>query len=240
MTRPSSPTTTMGTRNSSSNSSSTGLWEHRFHLISEAIGADYRAGVNRVADASHSVDPFHVLVSTVISLRTRDEVTFPASARLLARAGSAQEMALLPPEEIASLIYPAGFYRNKATNLSRIANILVDTAGGTVPNTLEGLIALPGVGRKTANLVLGIGFGIPAICVDIHVHRIPNRLGWIATKTAEQSEFALMEIVPEQFWIPMNQWLVGFGQKICTPRSPWCSRCPLEDVCPKIGVDHHR
>lgn len=142
--------------------------------------------------------------------------------------------------EIADLIYPAGFYRNKARQIHEIAVRLIEEFGGAVPSTLEELITLPGVGRKTANLVLGIAFDIPAICVDIHVHRITNRLGWIATSTPEQSEYALMEILPESFWIPINEWLVGFGQQICTPQSPRCSMCPLSEHCPRVGVTRSR
>jgi endonuclease-3 len=196
--------------------------------------------VNRIAASTTAADPFRILISTIISLRTRDEVTFAASDRLLARAATPAEMAQLDTEEIARLIYPAGFYRNKARQISEICVILTDQYAGVVPATREELTAFPGVGRKTANLVLGLGFGVPAICVDIHVHRIPNRLGWISTTTPEQSESALMEIVPPRFWIPMNQWLVGFGQRVCTPRGPRCSVCPFSHECPKIGVSSTR
>ena len=215
-------------------------WERRLGAIAEAVGTDFAASVNRIADATARPDPFRVLVSTLISLRTRDEVTFAASDRLLSRAPTAADLAALPEQTIAELIYPAGFYRTKAGNLRRIAATLDNNRGGAVPDTLEELTALPGVGRKTANLVLGLGFGIPAICVDVHVHRIPNRLGWIATRTPEQSESALMEVLPREYWIPINQLLVGFGQKMCTPQSPWCSRCPLAGECPRVGVTRSR
>lgn len=215
-------------------------WDVRFRLIAEAIGRDYRASVNRIAEGRDRPDPFEVLVSTIISLRTRDEVTFAASERLLRRAPDPSALHELPEEEIEGLIYPAGFYRTKARNLRAIATILIDRFDGAVPDTLESLTSLPGVGRKTANLVLGLGFGIPAICVDIHVHRIPNRLGWIETATPAASEFALMEILPERLWIPVNELLVGFGQKLCTPQSPWCSRCPLSTECRQVGVVRKR
>ena len=215
-------------------------WRSLFTRISAAIGSDYGASVNRIAESTSSHTPFRVLVSTLISLRTRDEVTFTASERLLAEASTPEALGALPRERIETLIYPAGFYRNKAKNLLSIAAILQETYGGRVPDTLEELLSLPGVGRKTANLVLGVGFGIPAICVDTHVHRIPNRLGLIATDTPEESERALMTILPKQYWIPINELLVGFGQQVCTPQSPWCSRCPLAAECPRIGVTRTR
>jgi endonuclease-3 len=146
----------------------------------------------------------------------------------------------MEPERIAELIYPAGFYRTKARNLRAIAEILVGEHGGSVPANREELIALPGVGRKTANLVLGIGHGIPAICVDIHVHRIPNRLGLISTRTPEQTELTLEALLPREYWIPVNSLLVRFGQQVCTPVSPWCSRCPLSDECARVGVTRSR
>ena len=215
-------------------------WKRLFTRISDAIGSDYSASVNRIVENTSSHTPFRVLVSTLISLRTRDEVTFEASERLLSEATTPQELMALPQERIETLIYPAGFYRNKAKTLRAIASILQETYDGGVPDTLDGLLALPGVGRKTANLVLGLGFGIPAICVDTHVHRIPNRLGLIVTKTPEESERALTAILPQHYWIPINEWLVGFGQQVCTPQSPWCSRCPLADECPRAGVTRTR
>jgi endonuclease-3 len=215
-------------------------WDVRFRLIADAIGRDYRASVNRIADGKDRPDPFEILVSTIISLRTRDEVTFASSERLLHRAPDPATLRELSEDEIGELIYPAGFYRTKARNLRAIAAILLEECGGSVPDTLDGLTALPGVGRKTANLVLGLGFGIPAICVDIHVHRIPNRLGWIETSSPTASEFALMELLPRRLWIPVNELLVGFGQTICTPQSPWCSRCPLRDECRQVGITRQR
>jgi len=215
-------------------------WEEFFHRVTETIGTDYSASINRIAAETSRPDPFRVLVGTVISLRTRDEVTFAASERLFQRADTPARILDLSPDEIADLIYPAGFYRNKSKQIHRIARILTDNHNGRVPATIGELTALPGVGRKTANLVLGVGFGIPAICVDIHVHRIPNRLGWIHTATPEQSETALMAIVPRDFWIPMNEWLVGFGQQVCTPQSPHCSVCPVSEGCPRVGVARSR
>ena len=184
--------------------------------------------------------PFHVLVACVISLRTKDAVTAEASARLFALADTPAELASLPEADIAHAIYPAGFYNNKAAQLRTMAEIIVEEHGGDVPDREDALLALPGVGRKTANLVLGIGHGVPAICVDTHVHRIPNRLGMISTKTPEQSERALMEILPERMWIPVNDLLVTFGQNQCHPVSPRCSSCPLDDLCERREVSHSR
>ncbi|MFW5693541.1 MAG: endonuclease III domain-containing protein [Alkalispirochaeta sp.] len=224
-----------------------GDWDHQIRRIAEAIGADFQAGIPQIladsADASASAGrevPFRVLVSTLISLRTRDEVTIPASRRLLAEAPTPQDLAARDEEFIQKLIYPAGFYKTKARHLKEIARRIHTDFGGQVPNTREGLTSLPGVGPKTANLVLGLGFGIDAICVDTHVHRIANRLGWISTRTPEASEYALMEVLPQRFWIPINGLLVGFGQQICTPGRPRCTVCPLSDECPQIGVHHQR
>lgn len=215
-------------------------WDTLFRAITAVIGGDFAASVNRVADSDTRPDPFKVLLSTIISLRTRDEVTFAASERLFARAVTPEAVRSLGEDLIADLIYPAGFYRTKAKRIVSICEILLNDHGGVVPSSVDHLTALPGVGRKTANLVLGLGFGIPAICVDIHVHRISNRLGWVSTRTPEQTEKALAAIVPERFWIPMNEWLVGFGQQVCTPQSPWCSRCPLSERCPRAGVGRSR
>ncbi|HKK47703.1 MAG TPA: endonuclease III [Alkalispirochaeta sp.] len=222
-------------------------WDSTLQRIAEAIGSDFQAGINQIVsgfeDSSspgQSNVPFRVLVSTIISLRTRDEVTIPASRRLLHEAPDAPSLAALPTQRIQELIYPAGFYKNKARNLKEIAGRLVREYGGAVPDSKEGLTSFSGIGPKTANLVLGLGFGIDAICVDTHVHRIPNRLGWISTRTPQETEQALMEVLPRKFWIPINGLLVGFGQQICTPVSPRCSVCPLSDECPRTGVTHHR
>lgn len=184
--------------------------------------------------------PFHLLVSCVISLRTRDEVTHDASRRLFALADSAQALSELEEERIAQAIYPAGFYRTKAGQLRRIGEILVARHGGEVPPSETALLELPGVGRKTANLVLGLGFGIPAICVDTHVHRISNRLGLVDTTAPEGTERALQDVLPEELWIDINDLLVTFGQNRCHPTSPRCTGCPLDDLCPRIGVTRHR
>jgi endonuclease-3 len=184
--------------------------------------------------------PFKLLVSCVISLRTKDEVTRQASGRLFELAGNPSELAALEADTIADAIYPAGFYRTKAEQLRKIGAILAAEHRGQVPANETALLALPGVGRKTANLVLGLGFGIPAICVDTHVHRISNRLGMVATSTPEATERALQRVLPEALWIDINDLLVTFGQNRCHPTSPKCAGCPLDDLCPRIGVSRHR
>jgi endonuclease-3 len=212
--------------------------ERQLALIAEDLDTTLQTAVGSVAERRS--DPFSILISTIISLRTKDEVTHAASERLFALASDPESMAALEESEIASAIYPAGFYRNKAKQIRESARIIVTEYGGKTPGTLEELTALPGVGRKTANLVLGLGFAVPAICVDIHVHRISNRLGWIETKTPEETETALMAILPRRLWIPINDLLVRFGQQRCTPVSPFCSTCPLRDECPKVGVTRQR
>jgi len=206
--------------------------------IRRAIRPFKMPAVTAVAEKSR--DPFRVLVSCLISLRTKDEVTDVASNRLFAKADTPATMLKLSEREIAKLIFPAGFYRTKGKRIREISQTLVNGYKSRVPETLEELLKFKGVGRKTANLVLTIAHGKPGICVDTHVHRISNRLGWVKTKTPEQTEMALREILPKRYWIPINDWLVTFGQNICQPVSPWCSKCPLHDDCPKIDVKYRR
>jgi endonuclease III len=184
--------------------------------------------------------PFQILISTIISLRTRDPVTLSSSERLFDVAPDPQSVLKMETSKISELIYPAGFYKRKAENIKQISEILLNKYKGLVPQNLENLLELPGVGRKTANLTLGLSFGIPALCVDTHVHRIPNRMGWVRTETPEKSEFALVKILPEKYWIEINELLVAFGQTVCTPVSPKCSECPFQDGCPRIGVGKSR
>lgn len=185
-------------------------------------------------------NPFSVLVSTILSLRTKDDVTLQASQRILALAPDPKSMLTLTKEEIENAIFPVGFYHTKAENLIKMSKILVEKYDSKVPNTKEELMALPGVGIKTTNLVLNLGFGIDAICVDCHVHQISNRMGWIQTKTPEESEVVLQSVMPRRFWIPLNELLVTYGQNICTSVSPKCSLCPFNEDCPKIGVKTSR
>ena len=213
-------------------------WDRLVETLRDAVGAEPLPSVSEVA--AQSRDPFRILVSTMISLRTKDEVTTAASRRLFALADDPASMAALETNEIAQAIYPAGFYNTKAENIRAASSIIVAEHGGRTPNTLDALTGLPGVGRKTANLVLGLGFAIPSICVDTHVHRIPNRWGVVDTTTPEKTEHALMEILPERYWIEINGLLVAFGQRVCTPQSPRCSKCPLASECRKVGVKRSR
>ncbi|TFG65384.1 MAG: endonuclease III [Spirochaetales bacterium] len=184
-------------------------------------------------------DPFRVLISTMISLRTKDDVTLAASGRLFKAADTPEKIAELTEKVIAGFIYPAGFYAVKSKHIKTAARLIAER-GGTVPDNIEELLSLPGVGRKTANLVLSVGFGIPAICVDTHVHRISNRTGWVATRTPEETEQALMKALPERYWIVINGMLVSYGQRICTPLSPRCSLCVITAFCVRAGVTRTR
>lgn len=185
-------------------------------------------------------DPYCVLISTILSLRTKDDVTLQASVRLFNVASNPADMLKLSPDQIEKLIFPTGFYKTKAQRILEISQILMDKYGGKVPSTVEELLALPGVGIKTANLTLNLGFGIDAICVDCHVHQISNRMGWIKTSTPEESEKVLQTVMPKKYWIPLNELLVSYGQEVCTSVSPKCSMCPENESCPKIGVTRSR
>lgn len=184
--------------------------------------------------------PFEVLVSTVLSLRTKDDCTRGAVERLFAVARTPKAILALPVEKIEKLIYPVGFYKTKAKNLLAISSILLEKYGGDVPDEIDTLLELPGVGRKTANLVVTLGYGKPGVCVDTHVHRISNRWGYVETKTPEETEFALRAKLPAEWWIPINDILVAFGQTLCHPTSPWCSKCPVAADCRRIGVTRSR
>ena len=208
------------------------------HRIKQSVEFHQIPSVSDIANLER--DPYQILISTVISLRTKDEVTAAAARRLFDVAPTPQHMAELPAVRIQELIYPAGFYRNKAENIKKITRIILDEYDGQVPSTQEALMKMPGVGLKTANLTLSLGFGLPYICVDIHVHRISNRLGWVRTEKPDDTERELSRVLPQKYWIEINELFVRFGQSICTPVSPRCSRCPLETACPKIGVTRHR
>ncbi len=193
-----------------------------------------------VTVVSQKNDPYQVLISCILSLRTKDKTTIEASHRLFKVADNPKDMVKLPRARIQKIIYPVGFYRNKAAVISGISKRILEEFCGKVPNRLEDLLKLKGVGRKTANLVLGLGFNIPAICVDIHVHRISNRLGWVRTKAPKDSEEALKKIIPKARWIDLNTTLVTFGQNICLPVSPFCSRCLVYKFCQRVGVGRSR
>ena len=185
-------------------------------------------------------NPFKVLVSTILSARTKDDATAAATRRLFEAATTPEEIGALPAAELERLIFPVGFYRTKAKNLRLAMGVLLDRFGGEVPQTVEELIELPGVGRKTANLVVTEGFRRPGICVDTHVHRITNLWGYVDTRNPLETEMALRAKLPRSQWIGLNKTLVSFGQKLCVPVSPWCSRCPVEEWCPKLGVERRR
>ena len=190
--------------------------------------------------AEVSRDPFEVLVACLLSLRTKDGTTAVAVKKLFARAKTPKALLGIPERELADLIYPVGFYRTKARVLREVARTILNDLGGSVPDTLEGLLELRGVGRKTANLVITQAFQRPGICVDTHVHRIMNRFGFVRTKTPDETELALRARLPVRFWIPVNPTLVAFGQGVCGPISPRCSACPVDELCPKVGVTHRR
>jgi endonuclease-3 len=209
--------------------------------------------VTEVSDETR--DPFRVLVSCLLSLRTKDQTTAEASARLFSIAKTPEKMARVPVRAIEKAIYPVGFYRVKARRISAISKELATGQGeqggqggragrgghrGKVPATMEGLLGLKGVGRKTANLVLTMGYGKLGICVDTHVHRITNRWGYVSTRTPYQTELRLRKILPRRYWIPINDLLVTFGQNVCTPVSPFCSKCRLFKYCGRVGVKRSR
>jgi endonuclease III len=190
--------------------------------------------------AKESRDPFRVLIACVLSLRTRDQTTAEASRRLFTLADDPASMLRLSLSKIQHVIYPVGFYRIKSKQIREISRRLLKAYGGRVPDSIEELLTLPGVGRKTANLVVTVGYGKPGICVDIHVHRISNRWGYVRTRTPEQTEQALCRKLPAKYWITYNDLLVPFGQNICQPVSPFCSRCPVITYCDRVGVVRSR
>lgn len=186
--------------------------------------------------AAQSRDPFKVLVATILSARTKDEVTAAACRRLFRKINTPQELTALPRQEIEKIIYPVGFYRNKAKYLSELPAALEKLYNFQVPDSIEELTKLPGVGRKTANLVVAVAFRKPAVCVDTHVHRITNIWGYVHTRNPLQTEMALRDILPKKYWLTFNSILVAFGQGTCRPQRPHCDRCVIGHLCPKIGV----
>jgi len=185
-------------------------------------------------------DPFKVLISCILSLRTKDTTTGPASSRLFSLADTPEKMLQLDLKLIEQAIYPVGFYRNKALQIMAICQQLSEKYAGYVPESIEELLKFKGVGRKTANLVVTLGFGKPGICVDTHVHRICNRWGYVATRTPDETEARLREILPERYWLRINDLLVTFGQNLCRPVSPFCSNCPVYDYCLRNNVIKNR
>jgi endonuclease-3 len=194
--------------------------------------------VTLTAETYH--DPFRVLISTILSLRTQDTTTAKVSKRLFELADNPHDMLKFSVKEIEKVIYPVGFYKTKARTIRYLCRELIDKYKSRVPDDLDELLKLKGVGRKTANLVVTLGYGKPGICVDTHVHRISNRLGYIKTKTPLETEMLLRKKLPKKYWIEYNDLLVSFGQHLCRPISPWCSVCPIESYCDKVGVDKSR
>jgi endonuclease-3 len=190
--------------------------------------------------AERSRDPFRVLIACLLSLRTKDETTGPASERLFVLADTPEAMLRLSVRQIERAIFPVGFYRTKARVVLRVCRDLIERFGSTVPDSIDALLTLHGVGRKTANLVVTQAFNKPGICVDTHVHRISNRLGYVKTGTPEETETALRARLPSRYWIGYNDLLVSFGQNVCLPVSPRCSQCPVAEACPRVGVRHSR
>ena len=190
--------------------------------------------------AKESGDPFRILIACVLSLRTKDQTTAEASRRLFSLASDPSNMLRLSRRRIQRAIYPVGFYRTKAKQIHEICRRLLTEYDGQVPDSLEDLLTLKGVGRKTANLVVTVAFGKPGICVDTHVHRISNRWGYVKTKTPEDTEQALRRKLPRRYWITFNDLLVPFGQNLCQPVSPYCSRCKLVKYCDQVGVTTSR
>ncbi len=203
-------------------------------LIKEAV---IQEDLPIVADLSEKrYDPFRILISTLLSLRTKDEVTREADQRLFALASTPGEMVRLSESHIAGAIYPVGFYRNKARTILHVCHELIDRFDSKVPDSIDTLVSIKGVGRKTANLVVSLGYGIPAICVDTHVHRVSNRLGYVRTADPEKTEFALRERLPREHWIEFNSVMIAFGKTVCRPVSPFCSLCPVFKYCERVGV----
>ena len=179
-------------------------------------------------------NPYLVLIACILSLRTNDRTTYPATLRMLELAKTPKAMKNVKVEDLAKAIYPVGFYENKAKQIIELSRQIDEELDGKVPDTIEELVKFNGVGRKTANLVLSQGFNKPAICVDVHVHRIFNRLGYVCTKNPEETEFALREKLPQKYWIDINTLMVTHGQNICKPTKPKCSECPIANYCAKI------
>jgi len=193
-----------------------------------------------VTTISRKRTPFHVLISCLLSLRTKDQTTSEASRRLFAVADNPEEMTKIPIPKLEKLIYPVGFYRTKARKIKEICKVLIEEYRSRVPDEIDELLKLNGVGRKTANLVVTLGYKKPGICVDTHVHRITNRWGYVKTKNPHETEFTLREKLPKKYWLTINDLLVTYGQNLCVPISPKCSICAVNTHCKKVGVTKHR
>ena len=207
-------------------------------LLEQELGKRELPIVSQMAEERH--DPFKILISTILSLRTKDEVTAVATERLFALASTPEGMLRLSAEEVIKAIYPVGFYRTKAETIHHVCRDLIDRFHGQVPDRIDTLLTLKGVGRKTANLVVSLGFGGEGLCVDTHVHRISNRLGYVRTTTPEETEFALRAKLPREYWLRYNTLMVAFGRNTCRPVSPFCSACPVAVYCDRVAVTKSR
>jgi len=183
-------------------------------------------------------DPFRVLVATILSARTQDQTTTAVSERLFRKIKTLDDLRRVPPKQLEDLIFPVGFYRTKARMLKQLPHVVNSLYGGIIPETVEDLVKLPGVGRKTANLVVTEAFDKPGICVDVHVHRISNRLGLLETRTPEETEMTLRKRLPHRYWKTWNRYLVAFGQTLCTPQRPRCPVCPIHELCDRVGINN--
>ncbi|MEN6509348.1 MAG: endonuclease III [Smithella sp.] len=214
------------------------MGKSHIHQIIKILKKELNLGempiVSHLAESER--DPFVILISTLLSLRTKDEVTAGATERLLALASTPEEMLKVPRDKISRTIYPVGFYRNKAGGIHHVCRELIERFDSKVPDNLDDLLSIKGIGRKTANLVITLAYGKDGICVDTHVHRISNRLGYVATKTPDETEMALRAKLPRKYWIIYNTLLVFFGRKTCKPVSPVCSTCPISRYCARAGV----
>jgi endonuclease III len=206
--------------------------------IYRILGTEFKKSAAPVIDLikAQTNDPFQILVGTILSARTKDKTTSEAIIRLFSRISGVEDLQMLTIEEIEKLIYPVGFYHNKAKSLKKLPEVMIEQFAGRVPETIDELLLLPGVGRKTANLVRTIAFEKDAMCVDVHVHRISNRLGYITTSTPFESEMALREKLPLELWSMYNSYLVSFGQNTCNPRNPHCDICPIYEHCRRKNV----
>ncbi len=212
-----------------------------FKEVVERLQEFYKSDVpvvSRIAAKRH--DPFLVLIGCLLSLRTKDETTEKAMERLMERARTPEELLSVPTEELERIIYPVGFYKVKSRLIKEISRTIIEKYDNVVPDTIDELLTMKGIGRKTANIVITEGFGLPGVAVDTHVHRISNRLGAVRTKTPNETEMRLREILPEEYWRVYNRLMVTHGKRTCTPLSPWCSRCGVRDLCGRVGVTRSR
>ena len=213
-------------------------YEYVLNILKKSYDNNITPSVTLISQTKK--EPFFVLLSTIISLRTKDETTLKVSGKLFDQVKNLDDIHKISEKNLSVLLFPAGFYKTKAKRIKDMVMIIRNKFNDRIPDTMEDLLSLPGVGRKTANLVLSLGFNKPGLCVDTHVHRITNRLGWVNTKTPEKTEFKLRELLKEDLWGKVNNYLVSYGQLICKPISPICTKCELDSICPKIGVKKTR